>query len=152
VMYCWILVFLQFALAIVLVLTTKWWPIPWVAVLCLLPGVGLSVWAWFSVGLRKLRVHPTPTDDTTLICNGPYAIVRHPMYTGLLWFTLVLVVTQWTLLRGMLYGALLADLILKARVEEIALQSQFTDYCEYHKRVGGLIPKFGRRHRHQHEG
>ena len=73
--------------------------------------------------------------------SGPYAIVRHPIYTGLL-----LALVGSALARGEWRGVLavvIAFLALwrKLRLEERWMQEQFGPaYEAYRKRVAALIP------------
>jgi protein-S-isoprenylcysteine O-methyltransferase len=48
-----------------------------------LGGVGLRIWAVRTLG-RFFTYHVMTTDDQVVVTNGPYRVVRHPSYTGLL--------------------------------------------------------------------
>jgi protein-S-isoprenylcysteine O-methyltransferase Ste14 len=141
-MYHLLLIAGQFVLAAALVLSTKWWPIPWVALLFAFPGAAISIWAWLSVGLLRLRIHPAANDRTRMIDHGPYAWVRHPMYTGLLWFTAPLLTSGFAWRRVILWFALLAVLIAKSQEEEQAMSERFTQYRDYRSKVASWIPSF----------
>jgi protein-S-isoprenylcysteine O-methyltransferase Ste14 len=79
--------------------------------------------------------------DHQLIRRGPYAIVRHPIYSGLMLATLGTAVMQ-----GELHGLSALALIVtvwgyKSRVEERFLANQFGgEYEQYRRRVKGLTP------------
>jgi protein-S-isoprenylcysteine O-methyltransferase Ste14 len=95
---------------------------------------------WSSSVTRKEHHHVVDT--------GPYAIVRHPIYTGLL-----LAVVATVLLRGTFVtltgGALIAaGIYIKARVEEEFLRQQLGEpYAAYARHVPMLVPfrRFSRR-------
>ena len=76
-----------------------------------------------------------------LITSGPYAIVRHPIYTGLL-----LAFVGSAMARGEWRGVLAVALVLwalwrKLRLEERWMREQFGEaYQEYCRRVSALIP------------
>ncbi|WP_182868278.1 methyltransferase family protein [Rhodopirellula sp. JC639] len=140
-MLLWFLVFAQFLLAAALVLSARWSPLPVVALAAAAPGIVLAVWAWVKVGWNKIRIHPSATDDTQLLTDGPYAIVRHPMYTGLLWFTAALLLTPFQWWRLASWGALLLVLSTKANHEEVSMQDRFEKYPAYRRRVGRLLPR-----------
>ena len=139
-MFLWSLVFAQFALGALLVLSAHWRPFPWLAVFIASPGIGMAVWAWTTMGLRKVRVHPSPTDSTRLITSGPYAIVRHPMYSGLLWFTAALLLSDFVWWRLLAWVALAIVLAIKSQIEERKMASAFVGYTEYRKNVSRLLP------------
>lgn len=138
------LVLSQFILAAVIVLTAEWWPVPWATLLIAAPGIVLAVWAWMTMGLLRLRIHPSVTEKTRLVQSGPYGIVRHPMYSGLLWFTAAIVVADATWWRVGLWSALFAVLVAKASEEEKSLVAFFGQYERYRERVGMLVPKVKR--------
>lgn len=140
-MYHALLVVSHFAIAAALVLTTRWWPVPWDALLLSLPGIMLAVWAWLVVGPRQLRVHPATTRETQFIQSGPYAVVRHPMYSGTLWFTAAILLSGFVWWRALLWFALLLVLLAKATEEERAMRDRFHDYPHYKQKVGRLFPR-----------
>jgi len=88
---------------------------------------------WSSSVTRKEHHHVVDT--------GPYAIVRHPIYTGLLLAiiaTVLVRVTIITLTGGTLIGA---GVYVKARVEEEFLRQQLGEpYDAYARRVPMLVP------------
>ena len=139
-MFLWLLVIAQFLLAALLVISARWSPVPVFALLTATPGIGLAIWAWIRMGLRKIRVHPSATATTQLITDGPYAIVRHPMYTGLLWFTAALLPDPFRIWRMAAWGALLVVLFVKSIHEERSMEARFGDYPNYQQRVGRLLP------------
>ena len=73
--------------------------------------------------------------------NGPYAIVRHPIYAGLLLAIVgsAIAVGEW---RGVLAVAIAAvSFIRKLRLEERWMHEQFgNSYLAYRQRVSALIP------------
>jgi len=144
-MRSWILVLAQFTLAAYLVLSTRWSPFPWIAVSLAIPGAVLAIWAWVRVGLRNIRIHPDVTERTELVTSGPYAVVRHPMYSGLLWFTLPLLSQPFRVVRVAAWIGLVAVLYVKTRHEEASMREHFESYGDYRQRVGGLVPRSPRR-------
>ena len=79
--------------------------------------------------------------DHELIQSGPYRVVRHPIYTGLL-----VAVLGTGLAAGRIYGVVAFVLILlallwKLRVEERWMGAQFGDRYQVYRRASwALIP------------
>ena len=143
-MFLWSLVIAQFVLSAAIVLSADWSPVPIWALLASAPGVLLAVTAWWAVGLSKIRIHPETTNATELKTDGPYGLVRHPMYSGLLWFTAALLGEPFVTWRLACWVFLLVVLYIKSRYEEISLVDRFPEYRSYQSRVGGLLPRFRR--------
>lgn len=88
----------------------------------------------------NLTPFPRPLDHGTLVQHGAYALVRHPIYGGI-----VLAAFGWSLVRGSLLGLLLSVALLvffhfKSRREERWLVAQYPEYPAYQRRVKKLIP------------
>jgi len=104
-------------------------------------GVAVAIWARVHIGQYWSGLI-TLKEDHKLIRSGPYAYVRHPIYTGLLLATFgtALVQGKW---QGLLGAAIiLIAHIRKARKEEALMTSQFGErYREYRRHSGFLIPR-----------
>ncbi len=105
-------------------------------------GAALALWARYSLG-QYWSGRVTLKEDHQLIRVGPYAHVRHPIYSGLLLAMAgtALVVGEW---RGVL-AVLLAviEFSRKAAKEEALLATEFGDqYREYRRQAGFLTPRF----------
>jgi protein-S-isoprenylcysteine O-methyltransferase Ste14 len=105
----------------------------WIGVALALTGVALFTWSRRTLG-RSFTPFPKPKDDAQLATSGPYALVRHPIYTAvLLFFVGFSLIFGWW---GLAATALLALLwVFKVRVEERYLQRQFPQYDAYRRRV-----------------
>jgi protein-S-isoprenylcysteine O-methyltransferase Ste14 len=121
------------------------WPQPWATVasaagaLLIVAGGALAVGGLLKLG-TNLSALPYPVDGAPLVESGPYAIVRNPIYSGLILaaFGWGLWVHGWlTLLWA---AALLVFFDVKSRLEERWLCERFPGYAEYEKRVKKLIP------------
>lgn len=144
-MWHFFLITAQFVFASALVLSTRWLPLPWFAIVLSLPGIAIAIAAWWTMGIRRLRIHPTTNEKTVLLQTGPYGWVRHPMYSGLLWFAGVLVLAQPSVGRVAMWIGLTVVLTLKAVIEERFMSEQFPDYKDYCRRVPRFLPWFARR-------
>jgi protein-S-isoprenylcysteine O-methyltransferase Ste14 len=103
-------------------------------------GIGFAVWARFYLGGNWSGI-VTVKKDHILVRRGPYAIVRHPIYSGLLLAILGSVVV-YRELRGLVAaGLLLVMLRLKSRTEERFMTEKFgLEYRQYQQQVKALIP------------
>lgn len=70
-------------------------------------------------------------------------MVRHPMYSGLLWFTAAMLTSGFTWYRFAGWIALIFVLRSKANHEEMSMTNRFIRYSEYQQQVGQFIPKLG---------
>lgn len=118
---------------------TEW--IEEVGVLLVGAGVAIAIWARRHLG-QFWSARVTLKVDHQLIQSGPYAWVRHPIYSGLLLALIgtALFVGEWRALVGVLL--VFAGHWQKARREEALLAGQFgAAYEEYRRRTGSLIPR-----------
>jgi protein-S-isoprenylcysteine O-methyltransferase Ste14 len=103
-------------------------------------GLAFAVWARRHIG-RNWSAIVTLKDGHELVTSGPYALVRHPIYTGLLLAFLgsALARGQW---RGLLAVAIAAlALLRKSRLEERWMRERFgAAYDDYCRRVKALVP------------
>ena len=113
----------------------------WLGVVLSLVGIAFSLWAMVTLGRHYdlvLEVH----QDHELVRRGPYALVRHPVYTGLaLHFAGACLATGNLLL---IAGTLLVSypsFYARARAEERLLRDQFGgEYETYAREVPMLVP------------
>jgi|DewCreStandDraft_2_1066082.scaffolds.fasta_scaffold01889_10 protein-S-isoprenylcysteine O-methyltransferase Ste14 len=89
---------------------------------------------------RNLTAFPRPIEGGTLVTSGAYAIVRHPIYAGL-----ILAAFGWALWNTSLVGLGLGVILflffdLKSRQEERWLAQVYPEYRAYQQRVKKLIP------------
>ena len=115
-------------------------PLEWVGVLLAILGCGFAIWARLALG-RNWSGRPTVKADHELVVSGPYALTRHPIYTGILIAALGTAHAdlQWRRVPGL---ALIAvALLVKIRQEEHLMIEAFPDsYPPYRRRVKALIP------------
>jgi protein-S-isoprenylcysteine O-methyltransferase Ste14 len=105
-----------------------------------LAGVLLFIPAIFRLG-SNLTAVPYPKERGTLIETGPYRLVRHPIYCGvlLIGFGGALLVHGWLTLGYAILMLLFLD--VKSRREEEWLKAKYADYDAYQKHVvHRLIP------------
>ncbi len=106
-------------------------------------GIGLALWArWHLAENWSARI--TIKQGHELIQTGPYARLRHPIYSGLDLATIgtVLVINRWGGVVGT--AVVIVAYWIKARKEEAMLSARFGEAFQEHcRRTGFLFPKFG---------
>jgi protein-S-isoprenylcysteine O-methyltransferase Ste14 len=103
-------------------------------------GLGFAVWARVHLG-KNWSGLPTIRVDHKLIRTGPYSLVRHPIYTGILCAIVGTALIFGEPLGLMAFFLILVIYLWKIRVEEKYLQDEFgEDYFRYKKEVAALIP------------
>jgi len=110
--------------------------------LCAL-GVGVAIWARAHLG-RNWGMPMSQKENPKLVMTGPYAWVRHPIYSGILLAMLgsTIGATVFWILPLVLFGAYF---VYSACREEQFMISQFPDqYPAYIKRSHMLLPWPGR--------
>ncbi|HTV81107.1 MAG TPA: isoprenylcysteine carboxylmethyltransferase family protein [Acidobacteriaceae bacterium] len=103
-------------------------------------GIALAVWARVHLGANWSR-SVTVKQDHELITTGPYRLVRHPIYTGILLGILGSAVAPGQV-RGLIAIALISwALWRKLRLEESWMREQFGDsYANYSRHTAALVP------------
>jgi protein-S-isoprenylcysteine O-methyltransferase Ste14 len=103
-------------------------------------GAAFSVWARITLG-RNWSAEVTFKQDHELIESGPYALARHPIYTGLIVMALGTAINYGRVIGFGLLVSLCGGLWWKARQEERIMSRHFPDaYAEYRTRVRAIIP------------
>ncbi len=114
--------------------------VEYLGVFLMLLGFGFAVWARFALG-RNWSGMVTVKQDHTLITSGPYAWVRHPIYTGILLALVGTAVTLGTVINMVEVPAVALALWLKLRTEEKFMFETFGEqYSTYRQHVKALIP------------
>jgi protein-S-isoprenylcysteine O-methyltransferase Ste14 len=144
-----LLVAVQFLLLIGLVVvpTGTFWPYPeWLAILALilmLGGVMVVLFALIGLG-KSATATPVPKEGAPLRTTGLYALVRHPIYSGLLVAGFGLAVRGDSIWHILIFAALVVLLGLKSRWEERMLVSVHPEYARYAATVGRFVPGIGK--------
>jgi protein-S-isoprenylcysteine O-methyltransferase len=111
-----------------------------VAIFLTAAGFGIAIWARVYLG-GNWSANVTIKQDHTLIQTGPYALVRHPIYSGISIAAAGLVVLNGDPGSLAAFAFLLLRWRAKFRMEEDFMTQQFGDrYREYKKNVKALVP------------
>jgi protein-S-isoprenylcysteine O-methyltransferase Ste14 len=114
-------------------------PIRWLGVAVCAAGIGIATWARVCLG-RNWGMPMTVRARPTLVRSGPYRVVRHPIYSGLLLAAIgsALVTGPGWLLVVIGAGAYF---VVSLRVEETDMAAAFPEqYPEYARHTKRLIP------------
>lgn len=110
-------------------------------VIALTAGLALLVWALHTLG-GSLTISQSTRADQVLVTDGPYAHIRHPMYTAVLLAAagVALLTANWFI--SACAAAFCAGLAYRSRGEEANLVAAFgEDYRRYRRRVPAFIPR-----------
>ena len=111
----------------------------WAAAAFTAIGIGLAVWARVYLG-RNWSPRPAVKEHHELVTTGPYAYVRHPIYTG------IMLATLGTALLGIFLGIVMfivISIIFALRIgkeEKLMLELFPRQYPAYQKRTKRLVP------------
>ena len=113
-----------------------------------LSGAGLSIASlvFLCIVHRALGRHWSASlrlrDDHQLVITGPYARIRHPMYTGLIGNMIGLSLVASNLVVLLPRAIQISLLLLRTRKEERMMLAHFgDDYHAYMRRTGRLMPR-----------
>lgn len=124
----------------------RWRPVEAIGWGCVAVGAGGLLFTWWArIHLGRLwSSGVTRKSDHRVVDTGPYGIVRHPIYTGVIVAILATAAARGTI--GAWLGTLvmIAGFYIKARLEEGFLRQQLGAgaYDAYARRVPMLVPWF----------
>jgi protein-S-isoprenylcysteine O-methyltransferase Ste14 len=104
-------------------------------------GVALAIWARRHLG-RNWSGEITVKVDHELVRSGPYRVLRHPIYTGILMMYVgaALVTGGWLAMIGL--ATVSFAYWRKIRLEEVTLDGAFgAQYAEYRRTTAALLPR-----------
>lgn len=103
-------------------------------------GLGIAVAARVHLG-GNWSGTVTLKKDHELVQSGPYALVRHPIYTGLLVALIgtAIAIDRWRAIAGL--ALLIGGIVYKISVEERFMRAAFGEaHARYRARVKALVP------------
>jgi protein-S-isoprenylcysteine O-methyltransferase Ste14 len=115
------------------------WPF-WLGAALTIAGLLFAIWAREHLGSNWSR-SVTIKQGHELIATGPYAMVRHPIYTGILtgFLGMAIAISQ---VRGFIVLVLIFLVLwIKLRMEEEWMRSRFGEtYAAYARQTASLVP------------
>jgi protein-S-isoprenylcysteine O-methyltransferase Ste14 len=102
-------------------------------------GLGFAIWARMHIG-RNWGTPMTQKDEPELVTSGPYHLVRHPIYSGILAAGVgTAIALSWVWLTAVALAGVY--FLYSAMVEERHMADQFPDiYPPYKRSTKMLVP------------
>lgn len=110
----------------------------WVLISMGLVLASAAVWTLRRAG--AFSALPRPVASGRLVRSGPYAIVRHPVYSGIVLACLGWSVAHASVAALAATGVLAVVLDLKRRREELWLSAMYPEYAAYSRETRALVP------------
>jgi protein-S-isoprenylcysteine O-methyltransferase Ste14 len=106
-----------------------------------LAGLALAIWARVTLG-GNWSGQVTFKEDHELIRHGPYAYVRHPIYSAILLMIVGTAISIGTLGALLALPLILLGIWLKLGREEALMGEHFpAEYASYRSQVKALVPR-----------
>jgi protein-S-isoprenylcysteine O-methyltransferase Ste14 len=103
-------------------------------------GLGFAIWARMHIG-RNWGTPMTQKNEPELVTSGPYQLVRHPIYSGILVAGVgTAVALNWLWLTAVFLAG--TYFLYSATVEERYLSEQFPDNYPVYKRSTKMLVPF----------
>jgi protein-S-isoprenylcysteine O-methyltransferase Ste14 len=116
--------------------------VAWLGAWLTLAGVSFAIWARATIG-KEWSAEVQIKEGHELIRSGPYAYIRHPIYTGILLAVggAALAIGEYRTLIAL--AVICVGFALKAKKEESFLAAQFGPaFAEHRRRTGFFLPRF----------
>lgn len=98
-------------------------------------------WSIFTAGVFNINIQPEVKPEARLITHGPFRLMRHPIYTGLMLYSIFICIDHaegWDL--WLAFFVLVINFDLKAKYEEKLLLLKFSSYVEYMRNTSRFVP------------
>ncbi|MBU0766831.1 isoprenylcysteine carboxylmethyltransferase family protein [Patescibacteria group bacterium] len=122
--------------------------IPWLHIVLIISGLIVfvfgtffNIWGRLHLGhnwANQIKIY----NEHTLITDGPYHFVRHPLYASLIWmcFAGSMIYSNWLVAIFTLI-VFIPMMIYRAKKEERMLTVRFNEYQEYKEKTGMFLPR-----------
>lgn len=103
-------------------------------------GILLGGWSVWVMRKSYITIFPEPDNKFVLIEQGPYRIIRHPMYLALFLVLVPMVIEEPTPVRICVTGIFALNQVLKLLYEEKLIREKIQGYTDYENKTWRLIP------------
>jgi len=111
----------------------------WIGAALTAIGIGFAIWARVNLG-RNWSSRPAVKEHHELVMTGPYAYVRHPIYSGIMLAALGTALTSSVFGVGMFVFISILFALRINREERIMLELFPEQYPAYQKHTKRLVP------------
>ena len=102
-------------------------------------AVLLMLWARLTFGLRSFHASAGPTEGG-LITTGPYRLLRHPIYSAILYFLWAGALSHLSIVSFLLAVLATGAIAVRIVAEERLLVKLYPEYTSYAARTKRVIP------------
>ena len=134
------LVFFQFSTLFIMMFSGDTFPDNIFMMSIQLSAVILGFWAVFTMRIGNFNITPIPVKNAVLVENGPYSLIRHPMYLSIFLFVIPELIGGFSVLRLVAFLMLLFTIVFKIKYEEMLLKIKLKGYADYMNRSFRVIP------------
>ena len=92
-----------------------------------------------SFGKQEFSVTAVPGSGP-LVQRGPYKLIRHPLYAGVLLLLWVSIIGHWKILTVLIGLIDTVGIIWRINLEERLLRERYPEYADYASRTKKVIP------------
>lgn len=103
-------------------------------------GLSIGALALYKNRLGNFNIRPDIKEDASLVSDGIYSYIRHPMYTSVLVSMLGIVFLYFNIFEIILYLILFLNMLIKMFYEESLWMKKSDEYKEYSKTTYRLVP------------
>jgi protein-S-isoprenylcysteine O-methyltransferase Ste14 len=104
-------------------------------------GFIISCWGVLAMKIGNFNIQPEVKTNALFRTNGPYKLIRNPMYVGLILFFGASLISNYSNIRLIVLVILILVFIEKIKLEEKFLLEKFGEiYADYKKKTYKLIP------------
>jgi len=113
---------------------------PLAALAACVVGAVLGVWTLRHNRIGNFSIFPEPRHTAHLVTSGPYAFIRHPMYSALMLMMVGIATWNTHIINTAGCALVVVAVIGKAIREERFMRNRFAEYEDYRRRTHWFVP------------